>query len=228
VNTRGSGQREPGFALAEIIIAIAILAILAGMLAPFATRYVEDGRVAQARSDAERIAKAVRRMRADVGQWPLTNRNGPSGQLDRLVTSTNVARNAAPGAGPGARNWGRFGRVKQLGDFLHWNNPDNDSSTAGAAASQPDQDYPSRGAGAWRGPYLESYSLDDPWGRAYVINARYFPGGRYAGDVRHSVMVLSAGPDGLWDTPFSDGTPEGAPQGDDVGFVIPAAITPGS
>ena len=125
-------------------------------------------------------------MRADVGQWPLTRRNGPSGQLDRLVTSTNVARNAAPGA----------------------------------AANQPEQDYPSTGAGAWRGPYLDAYSVEDPWGRAYVINARYFPGGRYAGKLRHRVMVLSAGPDGLWETPFSDGTSEESPLGDDIGFVI--------
>jgi type II secretory pathway pseudopilin PulG len=220
VKIRCSGRWAPAFRLAEIVIAFAILATLAGMLSPFVVRYVDDGRIEQASSESERLARAIERLRADVGQFPFTNRNGPSGQLDRLVTSTNVVRNAAPDAGPGARNWGRFGRVKPLGDFLYWNNPDNDSSASGAAANQPEQDYPSTGAGAWRGPYLDAYSVEDPWGNAYVINARYFPGGRYAGDVRHRVMVLSAGPDGLWDTPFSDGTPEEGPVGDDIGFVI--------
>jgi type II secretory pathway pseudopilin PulG len=222
VKARGSNAGEPGFALAEVIIGVAILAVLAGMLAPFVTGYVEDARTTRARSEAERLGKAIQRMHADVGHWPLTNRNGPSGRVDRLITAKSVARNAGPDAGPGARNWGRFGRVKPLGDFLYWNNPDNDSSATGTAGGQPDQDYPTTGEGAWQGPYLESYSLEDPWGRAYVINARYFPGGRYGGSVPHRVMVLSAGPNGLWETPFSDGTPEATPLGDDVGFVITA------
>ena len=62
------------------------------------------------------------------------------------------------------------------------------------------------GRGAWRGPYVSEYTFDDPWGNAYVMNVHYAPGGNYSGTVRHKVFVLSAGPDGQWQTPFADDT----------------------
>ena len=63
--------------------------------------------------------------------------------------------------------------------------------------------------------------LDDPWGRSYVVNARYFPGNtQYSGSDRHHVYVLSAGPDHLWSTPYSDGAAEEEVTGDDIGFRI--------
>ena len=66
----------------------------------------------------------------------------------------------------------------------YFNNPDNNSSDTGADANQS-ADWPTTGAGAWRGPYVESYDISDPWGNAYVINSQYFQG-RYTGTVRHT------------------------------------------
>jgi hypothetical protein len=67
---------------------------------------------------------------------------------------------------------------------------------------------------------VDRYSFDDPWGRAYVINARYFSGGLYNGTIRHKVFVLSAGPDGKWQTPYSDAVSEDEVLGDDIGSVV--------
>ncbi len=134
-----------------------------------------------------------------------------------------MATGTGPNPGLGARNWGRFAVAKQLGDYLYYNNADDDSSADGASANQATQDWPTSGPGAWRGPYIDRYTINDPWGHAYVINAHFFPGGIYqantGGTVRHKVFVLSAGPNGVWETPFEDGTHETI-AGDDIGALI--------
>jgi len=209
-----------GFTLIEIVIAVAIVAIFAAAISPMVFRHLEDAKVGRAQNEAETIATAVLNYYKDVGAWPYTNTNGPSGnQIDRVVSSDVVA--AGPGAGAQASdaNWGVYGNSKRLGDYLYYNNPDDDSRANGGSANQNNQDWPTTGKGAWKGPYVESYELKDPWGNAYVINARYFPGGRYTGTVRHKVFVLSAGPNGVWETGFSDGNTEDI-TGDDIGSVI--------
>ncbi|MFQ5698752.1 MAG: prepilin-type N-terminal cleavage/methylation domain-containing protein [Myxococcota bacterium] len=213
-------RARAGFTLVEIIIAVAILAILAGMLTPLVASYIDSARVSRARSETQMLASSINRLYSDTGFWPITNANGPSGRIDRVITSTNVATGAGPGAGPGAANWGTATPAKQIGDFLYWNNPDNDSSSTGGSQNQANQDYPTTGDNRWRGPYLKDYIQNDPWGRAYVINARFFPGGAYGGNRRHKIMVLSAGPDGRWQTRWRNNQTEPGPEGDDIGYVI--------
>jgi hypothetical protein len=137
----------------------------------------------------------------------------------RIISSPTVATGTGSGAGAGARNWGTYGQSKPLGDYLYFNNPDDDSSANGNGANQNGQDWPTTGPNSWRGPYLDEYYISDPWGNAYVVNAHYFPGGRYNGTVRHRVLVLSAGPNGTWETGFSNGQTEEV-TGDDIGTVI--------
>jgi type II secretory pathway pseudopilin PulG len=204
----------------ELIVVVAAIAILAAILTPMVLKLIDDARVSRAQSEVETIATAISALYKDTARWPITNANGPSGnEVSRLVGSSNVVTVAAAGSGTGAANWGSYGTAKQLGDFLYWNNPDNDSDENGRRANQADQDYPTNGGGSWNGPYLEDYHLEDPWGHAYVVNVRYCPGGAYAGTTRHKVLVLSAGPDGMWSTPFSDSVTETL-QGDDIGHVV--------
>jgi len=212
-------QNRQGFTLIEIVIAVAIVAIFAAAMSPMVFRHLEDAKISKAQNETEVIATAVLSYYKDVGKWPITNTNGPAGNgINRVVSSSNQATGNGPNAASGAGNWGAYGTSKPLGDYLYYNNPDDDSRTDGSAASQNGQDWPTSGQGAWRGPYLENYSFDDPWGNAYVINSHYFQG-RYTGSVRHKVFALSAGPNGLWETGFDDGRPEDI-QGDDVGTVI--------
>ena len=209
-----------GFTLIEIVIAVAIVAVFAAAISPMVFRHLEDAKVGKATNETETIATAVLSYYKDVGKWPVTRANGPSGNAaDRVVSSTTVPNSAGAGAATGAAGWGSTGTIKQLGDYLYYNNADNDSSPTGANADQPGADWPTTGVGSWRGPYLDSYYVDDPWGNAYVINSQYFPGGSYTGTVRHRVYVLSAGPNGTWETSFSDDTTEEI-KGDDIGTVI--------
>ncbi len=217
INTRKMDRR--GFTLIEIVIAVAIVAIFAAAMSPMVFRHLEDAKVGKAQNETEVIATAILSYFKDVGKWPITNADGPSGAaLDRVVSSSTLATGAGSGAASGARNWGTYGTSKNLGDYLYYNNPDNDSSADGDGANENNQDWPTTGPNSWKGPYIDSYDLTDPWGNAYIVNARYFPG-RYAGTVRHKVFVLSAGPNGTWETGYSDATSEDI-QGDDVGSLI--------
>ncbi len=209
-----------GFTLIEIVIAVAIVAIFAAALSPMVFRHLEDAKLAKAQNESETIATAVLSYYKDVGAWPYTNANGPTGNaITRMTSSTTVATAAGAGAGAGATNWGTYGTAKPLGDYLYYNNPDDDSSPTGAGADQANADWPTTGQTAWKGPYLDQYSFNDPWGKAYVVNVRYAPGGSYTGTLRHKVFVLSAGPNGTWETPYSDGVVEEI-LGDDIGSVV--------
>ncbi|MBM4131875.1 prepilin-type N-terminal cleavage/methylation domain-containing protein [bacterium] len=208
-----------GFTLMEIVIAVAIVAIFAAAISPMVFKHLEDAKLTRAKNETESLATAVMSYYKDTGAWPYTNANGPLGTVDRVLSSTTVAVGAGPGAAGGAANWGAWGTSKQLGDYLYFNNPDDDSSPTGTDANQAGQDWVTTGRGAWRGPYVDSYSFNDPWGKAYVVNTRYAPGGIYNGAVRHKVFVLSAGPDGRWQTGYADAAPEDI-AGDDIGTVI--------
>ncbi len=209
-----------GFTLIEIVIAVAIVAIFAAAISPMVFRHLEDAKVTRAKNETETISTAILGYYKDTGRWPFTNADGPSGHIvDRVLTASTVPTTAGTGAGPGATNWGNYGTAKNIGDYLYFNNPDDDSSPTGVNANEAGQDWSTTGAIAWKGPYVGEYELKDPWGNAYVINSRYFPGGHYTGTVRHKVMVLSAGPDGAWQTPYSDNTSEEI-LGDDIGTVV--------
>jgi len=210
--------RDAGFTLIEIVIAVAIVGIFAAVLSPMVFRHLEDAKISKAASEAEILGTAILSYYKDVGKWPYTDLNGPSGNgIDRLLTFTQVPTGKGDDPGEGAQKWGNFGKTKQLGDYLFSNNPDDD--TGSGATGQKDEDWATSGQGAWRGPYIEKYEFHDPWHNSYVVNSRYFPGGKYKGDVIHKVMVLSAGPDGKWSTSFNDATSE-AIAGDDIGYVV--------
>ncbi len=209
-----------GFTLMEIVIAVAIVAIFAAAISPMVFKHLEDAKLTRAQNETESIATAVLSYYKDTGTWPYTNVNGPTGNaVTRAVSSANVATGTGTGAGAGAGNWGSYGTSKMLGDYLYYNNPDDDTSTTGAGADQSGEDWGTTGRRSWRGPYVGAYSFDDPWGHAYVVNVRYAPGGSYGGTVRHKVFVLSPGPDGVWQTAYSDASVEDI-AGDDIGTVV--------
>ena len=213
-------HNRQGFTLIEIVIAVAIVAIFAAAMSPMVFRHLEDAKVGRAEKETGIIANAVLSYYKDTGAWPYTNANGPTGNaINRVVSGSVIATGWGPDAASGAGNWGTYGTTKQLGDYLYYNNPDDDSSATGASVDQDNQDWPTFGKQAWKGPYVDSYELLDPWGNAYVINTHYLPGGPYTGTVRHKVFVLSAGPNGRWETGFNNAYPEEV-QGDDVGALV--------
>ncbi len=209
-----------GFTLIEIVIAVAIVAIFAAALSPMVFRHLEDAKLTKAQNESEVIASAMLSYYKDTGGWPYTNADGPTGNaIARVTSSTVLASGAGAGAATGSAKWGTEGTAKHMGDYLYFNNPDADSAADGTGADQASQDWPITGRGAWRGPYVDQYEFNDPWGKAYVVNTHFAPGGGYVGVIRHKVFVLSAGPNGTWETAWDDATSEEV-LGDDIGSVV--------
>ena len=59
-----------GFTLIEMVIVVAIIALLAGILVPVAFNQVDDAEKARAMADVRQISSAVMLFRQDTGKWP--------------------------------------------------------------------------------------------------------------------------------------------------------------
>ena len=104
--------RRRGFTLIEILVGVAILAILSAALTPLVIKYINDGRRARALSDSQTLGQAILAFNLDTGMWPVNDdaNLNDAGELSRLVGLPAVDINAANipnGTGaPGAGNWG--------------------------------------------------------------------------------------------------------------------------
>jgi len=133
-----------GFTLIEIVIVIAVIAILAGIATPSIVKNVRDSRIARAKSDTKEIAATIASFYKDVGRWPSTD-----GTNDLVYLASGIGD--MPAAGTGVTGW--TGNSDTFTDQLI----DNDPS------------YTTSGEFAWRGPYQTEFGTD-PWGRQLVCN----------------------------------------------------------
>ena len=212
---------QPGFSLFEVMIAVAIVALLAVAVGIPVAKNLDQGKISRAQSDARVIGTAILEFYKDVGQWPAQTDLDPNPEAFRLVGNYEEGRGNAGIAGgtdaaTGSHAWSNFGNTTTLTEQLIRNRTANIHPLY--KESRNPQAHP-----GWNGPYLDEVPLD-PWGRPYVVNIGFaLP--TVAGTVTgandyHNVMVVSAGKDGVFDTSFDTGTYNEKPGGDDIGFVI--------
>jgi type II secretory pathway pseudopilin PulG len=242
MTNRLSGAR--GLSLIEVTIVLLVLMTLTGVLAPSIMDFVRDAQWVRAKEDCEAIGVSVVRLTRDVG--PCLKFNGAGGctksnRVDLLysdgpdVTPGDVGGGAAAGFSGGGNTAGplNWHADSARGDSMQHQLVDNGG---GSGYPSPADLGASGNAGpgfglGWRGAYLSSPVGPDPWGHRYLVNTVFLAVARDAdagsGDGQRSggwsrdTFCISAGPNGLYETPFGGNATYGADRrGDDLIFII--------
>ena len=183
-------RRQSGFTLIEAAVAIAVVAILSGIIVPLVVKNLRDSQIARAKNDVQVIAAAIASQIKDTGRRPgfagpniLVPPGGgaASGAGQAIWASgpsprTNVA-GIAPGAGNSFVNLFTAGAQVPL-DFTAAN------TMFGTVANSEF---------SYRGPYVgaDVAVKTDPWGSPYYILGYNATSQGYNGPI----WVVCAGPD---------------------------------
>src|SRR5436853_3018618 len=92
---RGGTMKSKGFTLIELAVVLAIIAVLAAILTPLVTGYLDQARVARAQADVRTIADALKLHQRDSGKYPIFN----SGQTTQVSDNTKTTF-GGPGNNP--------------------------------------------------------------------------------------------------------------------------------
>lgn len=148
LNRKINRKNSAGFTLIEVIVIVAILAILAGILTPMIFSQIDDAKLTRAEADCKSISSAIIVFRKDLGVWP--NRMG-AGCLE--VTQL-------------LRGEGELPVDLAAMSFL----TTNVMNFTDVLTSDDEGCYTPT---LYRGPYIPNVTAD-PWGNSYVVAASNF------------------------------------------------------
>jgi prepilin-type N-terminal cleavage/methylation domain-containing protein len=192
-----NGRSEPnGFTLIELLIVLGIMGILAGVIAPTMVRYTSQAKTTRAEDDVKALGEAVMNFFKDTARFPIYQ-NGGNTNPGAPIYSVLITQGDAPAAKGAAAGWLSTSTDTFSNQLI--------TNTRG---------YPTTGQFAWRGPYMGT-TTSDPWRNRYMLNAA-----KLAPGVNEAVWVLSAGPNGLVETPFSQPVGISVLGGDDIGYRV--------
>ena len=78
-------RRQQGFTMVEVIVIVAVIAILGGILTPMVIKEIGKSKLTRAAADMEAVSTAVTQYSADPGYWP----ERYNGTTDRRTTLRN-------------------------------------------------------------------------------------------------------------------------------------------
>jgi len=205
-------KKEHGFTLIEMVVVLAIIAVLASTLTPMVLRHVEDSRIARAQSEVKTIGGAIAAFERDLRTYPLFVDGSDTDyeQMDIVVLQGpgDMPQEDPPSDWTVATPTGdeiSGGSRGELVEHLIENGPSYPTSRT--------EDKPFM----WKGPYMENLG-PDPWGNKYLVNAE-----NLIGTSTDPAFVLSAGPNEKVETSFDISGGEGQtmrPGGDDIIFRL--------
>ncbi len=194
-----------GFTLIEIVIVLAVIAVLAAFLIPTMWGHSEKSKALRATNDCKTIAEAVMNFYQDTRAFPVYATT-PLSNSNATINVLYTDGNEAPASGAtGTATW-LAGNRDALQTHLE------------KGLTKGGQAYPTALPFAWKGPYLTDFK-SGPWGSRYYINATFLQ----PGSANNAVWVLSAGPNQMIDTNFTQsvsGTTAPSLGGGDIGYRI--------
>jgi len=231
---------ERGITILETTVILSVLFILAGAMSPIVSESVNTARAVKARNDASMIALGLVNFQKDVGADAVNiGGAGVAAQAPRLP-GLLASQGAAPEtddpnedtsetpvpilSGPTAQAEAlQAGAVRTA---LHAERRKWLEVPAGAlddvlSTNRRGYRYRRPGEyGGWNGPYVSGEIKGDPWGNQYLINTQWLDGGSSTADAagrpRRAVFVVSAGANGVIETPFEQTVVDARAYGDDI------------
>jgi prepilin-type N-terminal cleavage/methylation domain-containing protein len=197
-------ERNSGFTLVEVVVVLAVVAILAAILTPNIVKNIKDSKIARAANETQVIAGALASFYKDLGRWPTSRGNNANNNdfLYLLVGDGTVPGNSGANSQQwrGGGGWGGA-RMDTFVNHLIENDPKDAANN-----------YPVTGDLKWAGPYIIKVKAD-PWGNHYSCNIAYT---WFAGGNTNGVGVLSAGPDRTFNTRVNQPMATFTVLGDDI------------
>jgi prepilin-type N-terminal cleavage/methylation domain-containing protein len=180
-------RRQQGFTLIEAAVAIAVVAILSGIIVPLVVKNLQDSQIARAKNDIQVIAASIASQLKDTGTRPTATVNsfadGAGTKSWASTTATTVG---------GVTLTGTNNTFTTLFCTVPTSTADNPQKLFFGAATTNTKNSEF----AYKGPYLanDAAAKTDPWGNPYVIFG--YSGTNSA--TNGPIWVVSAGPNGLF------------------------------
>ncbi len=208
----GKGLKAKGYPLLEVAAVVAVTGTLSAVALPIVSDKIVAGKISAATSDVQAIRDAITSFMSDTGIPPIYSDTDVSSGVSRtlpvetsvtyqlLATNDGIAINfGAPNTGTGWSAYAPLDATKNPEGYT--GTPPIGSLDGQIIADFPN--YPRVGNSPWKGPYLPSLKMD-PWGNKYYVTTLYFGQDRSATPTAKAVYVISAGPNGILDTPLSN------------------------
>ena len=199
-------RNSKGFTLIEIIVAVALVAILSAAIAPSVLNNIAQGRVARAQSDVQAIAQSIMKFKGDTGMYPRL--------IEGASKDTTGANFDFLASGGGDDSLKVTRTIEDIEHHLILG-----SSRSGTSDSL----YIRVPADKMDDPTVVGFRMGvitsdpyDPWGNSYVSNVGAL------GHIGMPVWVISAGPNGVFETAVNvrGDSASTTLASDDIGFRI--------
>lgn len=206
-------NRNSGFTLIEMVVVLAVVAILAAILTPTIAKNINDAKIARANNEVQVIGAAIGSFYKDVGRWPTSNGTDLSDSVQLLY---------GPGDTPTIQGGGVAQEQYWLNDGSGWagnlidtfENHLIDNDPGDGATNYPDENTVPKPELYWKGPYITEVKAD-PWGNHYSCNIWYT-----YNTTTNFVGLWSAGPDRISNTDAIQASTAVTIGGDDVVFRL--------
>ncbi len=192
-----------GFTLIELILVVAVVAILAAILVPTIFSILDESSVTKGQADVKAIAGVIVKFRKDLGEFP-TRQSDANAEVNMLYSGITApaVTDFTPSAAGGPFDCTTGGNCESF-EFPFFT---NSASGAGVA-------YSAIGKKQWKGPYASENTADD-FDSPYIVYVRRLH--RAGGFTGERAWVIFAGENKTYET-----TPgHTSAQGDDIVFMI--------